>query len=130
MELIDRSPSRDTPWDPLVQNTATMFGTRAVNPILAAVMCDRINRPDIWPQSLRSETAFRLLPAGGRPHMGPGSRPGRQSLIRRQRNLIVDQRVQRGLDVDLGVDDAGLLQRDAGGEDGVALRRADPAGGQ
>src|SRR5712672_2775750 len=74
MELIDRSPSRDTPWDPLVQNTATMFGTRAVNPILAAVMCDRINRPDIWPQSPRSETAFRLLPAGGRPHMGPGLR--------------------------------------------------------
>src|SRR3977135_4387794 len=74
MELIDRSPSRDTPWDPLVQNTATMFGTRAVNPILAAVMCDRINRPDIWPQSPRSETAFRLLPAGGRPHMGPGVR--------------------------------------------------------
>src|SRR5258708_31440150 len=71
MELIDRSPSRDTPWDPLVQNTATMFGTRAVNPILAAVMCDRINRPDIWPQSPRSETAFRLLPAGGRPHMVP-----------------------------------------------------------
>jgi hypothetical protein len=30
--------------------------------------------------------------------------------IRRQRNLIVDQRVQRCLDVDFGVDDAGLLQ--------------------
>jgi hypothetical protein len=26
-----------------------------VDPILAAVMCDRHNRPDIWPQSLRSE---------------------------------------------------------------------------
>src|SRR5258707_2120538 len=75
MDLIDRSQSRgNTPWDPLVPNTATMFGTRAVNPILAAVMCDRINRPDIWPQSLRSETAFHLLPAGGRPHMGPGVR--------------------------------------------------------
>src|SRR5947208_2538496 len=32
-----------------------MFGARAVDPILAAVMCDRINRPDIWPQSLRSK---------------------------------------------------------------------------
>ena len=31
--------------------------------------------------------------------------------IRRQRNLVVDQRVERGLDVDLGVDHAGLLQR-------------------
>src|SRR5687768_15288173 len=56
MDLIDRSQSRGkTPWDPLVQDTATMFGTRAVDPILAAVMCDRIIRPDIWPQSLRSE---------------------------------------------------------------------------
>src|SRR6266852_350186 len=47
-----------------------MFGARAVDPILAVFMCDRHNRPDIWPQSLRSETRFRLLPAGGRPQMG------------------------------------------------------------
>src|SRR5262245_30891199 len=58
MDLIDRSQSRGkTPWDPLVQDTAAMFGARAVDPILAAVMCDRINRPDIWPQSLRSENS-------------------------------------------------------------------------
>src|SRR5229473_6796748 len=50
--------------------------------------------------------------------------------IRRQRNLIVDQRVERCLDVDLGVDHAGLLQRQPGGENGLALRRADPAVGQ
>ena len=50
--------------------------------------------------------------------------------IRRQRNLVVDQRVERRLDVDLGVDHAGLLQRQAGGENGFALRRADPAVGQ
>src|SRR5437879_6003751 len=36
MELIDRSQSRDTPWDPLVQNTATMFGTRACEPHLGS----------------------------------------------------------------------------------------------
>src|SRR5438445_6919150 len=36
MELIDRSPSRDTPRDPLVQNTATMFGTRACEPHLGS----------------------------------------------------------------------------------------------
>src|SRR3990172_2865231 len=82
MDLIDRSQSRGkTPWDPTVQDTARMFGARAVDPILAAVMCDRINRPDIWPQSLRSEKQFRLLRVGGRPHMGPGSRfawPGRR----------------------------------------------------
>ncbi len=29
--------------------------------------------------------------------------------IRRQRNLVVDQRIQRRLDVGLAVDDAGLL---------------------
>ena len=28
-------------------NAAPLFGTRAAEPILAAVMCDRINRPDI-----------------------------------------------------------------------------------
>ncbi|WP_208639291.1 hypothetical protein, partial [Bradyrhizobium forestalis] len=43
MDLIDRSQSRaKTPWDPMVLDTASLFGTRAVYPILAAVMCDRI----------------------------------------------------------------------------------------
>src|SRR5258705_11836432 len=50
--------------------------------------------------------------------------------IRRQRDLVVDQRIERGLDVDLCVDDAGLLQREAGGENGVALRGADAAVGE
>jgi hypothetical protein len=36
--------------------------------------------------------------------------------IRRQRNLIVDQRIECGLDVDLGVDHPGLLQRQPGGK--------------
>src|SRR5947207_5456602 len=47
--------------------------------------------------------------------------------IRRQWNLIVDQRIQRGLDVHLGLDDAGLLQRYTGRQNRLALRRADPA---
>jgi len=38
-----------------VLDTAGYVWTRAVNPILAAVMRDRDNRPDIWPQSLRSD---------------------------------------------------------------------------
>src|SRR4051812_40948272 len=60
----------------------------------------------------------------------PAGRGRVRASIRRQRDLIVDQRIQRRLDVDLGVDDAGLLQGDAGGEDGLALGRADPAVGQ
>ena len=36
-------------------DTVGYVWTRAVNPILAAVMRDRDNRPDIWPQSLRSD---------------------------------------------------------------------------
>src|SRR3954465_9662102 len=50
--------------------------------------------------------------------------------IRRQRDLVVDQRIKRRLDVDLGVDHAGLLQSEAGGEDGVALGAADAAVGE
>src|SRR6516162_5862097 len=55
MDLSDRSQSRQNPQDPLVLDTAGYVWTRAVNPILAAVMRDRDNRPDIWPQSLRSD---------------------------------------------------------------------------
>src|SRR5947208_16512893 len=63
-----------------------------------------------------------LLSQGRRQYFPPS--------IRRQRDLVVDQRIQRCLDVDLGIDDAGLLQREARGEDGVALRGADAAVGQ
>src|ERR1700693_863251 len=34
---------------------------------------DRINRPDIWMQAIRSDSE-KLLWHGGRPHMGPGAR--------------------------------------------------------
>ena len=37
-----------------------------------------------------------------------------RELIRRQRDLVVDQRIQCRLHVDLGVDDAGLLEGEAG----------------
>src|SRR5260221_4595256 len=47
------------------------------NPSWPAVQSDRTNRPDIWMQAIRSDLK-NLLCHGGRPHMGPGSRPGRQ----------------------------------------------------
>src|SRR5439155_4566869 len=57
--------------------------------------------------------------------------PGRhRASMGRQRNLIVDQGIDRSLDVNLGIDHASLLQREAGGEDGLALRRANPAMGE
>jgi len=43
------------------------------------------------------------------------------SLIRRQRDLVVDQRIERRFHIDLGVDYAGLLQGEARGENGFAL---------
>src|SRR5258706_10267106 len=81
----------------------------------------RIETPH--PPSLREGTFSHK----GRRRKGSVTFPGS---IRRQRNLIVDQGIERRLDVDLGVDDAGLLQGDAGREDGLALRRADAAVGQ
>src|SRR5882724_2500398 len=45
-------------------------------PSWPAVQSDRTNRPDIWMQAIRSDLK-NLLCHGGRPHMGPGSRPGR-----------------------------------------------------
>src|ERR1700687_1825376 len=65
------------------------------------------------------------------PQSGRGKKKAARAFsIRRQRNLVVDQRVERCLDVDLGLDHPGLLQRDARGEDRLALRRADPAVGE
>src|SRR4051812_31398394 len=58
------------------------------------------------------------------------TRPTVPASIRRQRDLVVDQRVQRRLDVALGVDDAGLLQREARGKDRLALRGAEAAVGE
>jgi hypothetical protein len=72
-------------------------------------------------------TIFASNPSLGLCRPGFASRPGTTAefvarglpfpceLIRRQRDLVVDQGIQRRLHVDLGVDDAGLLQREAGG---------------
>ena len=56
----------------------------------------------------RSASSFSTLSHVARETPFAARRP--VSSIRRQRNLIVDQRIERGLDVDLGVDHAGLLQ--------------------
>src|SRR5262245_52097504 len=54
------------------------------------------------------------------------SRKARRISVRGHRDvLIVDQIVECLLHVDIGGDYAGLLQRDAGGEDGFTLRCAD-----
>src|SRR5581483_3259839 len=53
-----------------------------------------------------------------------------QSASVRQRHLIVDQVVERLLDVDVRLDDAGLLQGEARGKDRVILRLADLGVGQ
>src|ERR1051326_7881010 len=47
------------------------------------------------------------------------------SLVPRDRHAVVDQVVDGGLHVDARRNDPGLLQGDAGGEDRLALRRAD-----
>src|SRR4030088_2264782 len=59
---------------------AGLFGPRDAETILASGPPNRINRPDIWMQAIRSDHQ-KLLRHGGRPHMGPGSRfawPGRR----------------------------------------------------
>ena len=52
---------------------AGLFGTRVAETILASGPPNRINRPDIWMQAIRSDHQ-KLLRHGGRPHMDPGSR--------------------------------------------------------
>ena len=48
MSVLSSDPkTRDTPRDPVASQTAALFGTRVAETILAAVMCDRDNRPDI-----------------------------------------------------------------------------------
>src|ERR1700730_4010955 len=68
---------RGTHWPVKV---AGVFGTRVAENHLGQRSTDRINRPDIWMQAIRSDLE-KLLRHGGRPHMGPGSRfawPGRR----------------------------------------------------
>ena len=66
----------------------------------------------------RSRAAGRSRPGNGEPD---------DQFVRA--TLVIDQRIDRRLHVDIGWIDAGLLQGDAGGEDRFALRRADLANG-
>ena len=46
--VIDRSETRDTPWDPVaLQKPPLCLELASRNPSWPAVMCDRVNRPDI-----------------------------------------------------------------------------------
>src|SRR5438876_10850976 len=81
MDLIDRSQSRDkTPWDPTVKNTASMFGARTCEPHLGSGHVRPHQQTGHMAAIASIRTTFRLLPAGGRPHMGPGLR--RDELLR------------------------------------------------
>jgi len=60
---------RGTHWPVEV---ARLYGTRVAENHLGQRSSDRINRPDIWMQAIRSDQK-KLLWHGGRPHMGPGS---------------------------------------------------------
>src|SRR5712672_327996 len=52
---IDRSEVRDTPWDPLAcKGRCDVWNSRRGKPSWPAVY-DRINRPDIWMQAIRSD---------------------------------------------------------------------------
>src|SRR6266481_487063 len=53
------------------QTLKNSCGTGAVH--IWPAVSDRINRPDIWMQAIRSDPE-KLLWHGGRPHMGPGVR--------------------------------------------------------
>src|ERR1035437_4989171 len=50
-----------------------VWNSRRGKPSWPAVKRNRINRPDIWMQAIRSNQK-KLLWHGGRPHMGPGVR--------------------------------------------------------
>ena len=58
---------RGTHWPVKV---ASVFGTRVAENHLGQRYNNRINRPDIWMQAIRSDLK-KLLWHGGRPHMGP-----------------------------------------------------------
>src|SRR5579862_6019438 len=81
----------------------------------------------VFAQSVRPSmpgTRFMLGPA--KPRV-PGMTMFSASSLRRYHVVIVDERIERALDVDIGFDDAGLLQRQSRGENGVTLRLADLA---
>src|ERR1700722_11040575 len=69
---IDRSEVRDSPWNPLAGNRSRdCLELASRKPSWPAAKSDRINRPDIWMQAIRSDHQ-ELLQHGGRPHMDSG----------------------------------------------------------
>ena len=70
--MIRRSHTRDNPSDRAAFNVSGSFGTRVADTILAAVVTDRVNRPDIRPQSPWHTYSKKLLQPGGRPHTRSG----------------------------------------------------------
>src|SRR6266550_7601949 len=77
--------TRDNPWDPVEINSASVFGNRVAEPILASGHVRPRKQAGHMIASDPIKTLYLNLQAGGRPHMDPGShfaRPGRQySLI-------------------------------------------------
>ena len=47
-----------------MHDIAALFGTHLADPILAALMWERINRPHIWAQAIRSEPLKHLAGRG------------------------------------------------------------------
>ena len=67
--------TRDNPWDPVEINSASVFGTRVAEPILASGHVRPRKQAGHMIASDPIKTLYLNLQAGGRPHMGPGSPP-------------------------------------------------------
>src|SRR5271154_5100095 len=107
---------RGTHWPVTV---AGVFGTRVAETILASGL-PTASTGRTYGCKRSDQTVKNFLWHGGRPvARGPSTYGSRLALrlagtttklIRRQRNLVINKSVERGLDVDLGVDHPGLLQ--------------------
>ncbi len=97
-------------------STATLIGTRDIARVrFCIIVAGLVPAIHVFARSAKPWMTF--------------SATGCASSVRRHHVVVVDQRVERLLHVDIGLDDAGLLQREARGEDRVALRLADLAVG-
>ncbi len=72
---IGRTEDRDTPWDPVMCNIATVFG----NPVRATHLGQRSIRPHTQAGHMTAidqtrPSCIKPCTRGGRPHMGPGLR--------------------------------------------------------
>src|SRR6202035_3981694 len=62
---IDRSKVRDSPWDPLAEaRSCGCLELASRKPSWPAGQIDRINRPDIWMQAIRSDQKKTLVARG------------------------------------------------------------------